>query len=172
MKGTALAPSKHLSSLTLLLGATLALSSCGTQQAGTAAIVDGSAISDKDVQTVAVELAPLAQGQPPISPGVVLSNMILQPYVLAEAGKNAPDDTQVRKAIAKVAKPSPLTMDVVRTNLAIQTLTPESKASILTKLAKAKITVNPRYGAFDIKQVAVLPISPDWIKAGPASVAK
>jgi hypothetical protein len=172
MKGMALAPSKHLRLLTLLLGATLALSSCGAQQAGTAATVDGTVISEKDTQAVALELAPLAQGQQPISPGVVLSNMILAPFVLAEAGKNAPDDAQVRKAIAKVANPSPRTMDVVRTNLAIQSLSPESKTTILAKLGKAKIIVNPRYGAFDIKQVAVLPLSPNWIKAGPASAAK
>lgn len=172
MKGMALAPSKHLKLLTLLLGATLALSSCGTQQAGTAATVDGTIISEKDVQTVAVELAPLAQGQQPISPSVVLGNLILEPYVLAEAGKGAPDDAQVRKAIAKVANPSSLTMNVVRTNLAIQSLSQESKTTILAKLGKAKVSVNPRYGAFDIKQVAVVPISPNWIKAGPGSGSK
>jgi hypothetical protein len=185
MKGTALAPSQHIRSTlgrartsrtafagVVLLGATLALSACGTQQAGTAAIVDGSAISEQDVQAVAVELAPLAQGQQQISPSIVLGNLILEPYVLAEAGKGAPSDAQVRQAIAKVANPSSLTMNVVRTNLAIQSLSPAAKKSILAKLGKAKVTVNPRYGSFNATQAALVPISPDWIKASASPGAK
>lgn len=177
MKGMALAPSNHLKplrtlkSLTLLLGATLVLSSCGTQQAGTAATVDGTIISEKDVQAVAAELAPTAPAAPRI-PSIVLRNLILEPYVMAAAGNTAPDDAEVRKAIAQVANPSALALDVVRTNLAIQSLSDESKTSILAKLRKAKISVNPRYGVFDLDQVEVIPIASNWVKAGPTSGAK
>jgi len=101
--------------LTLLLGATLALSACGAQQAGAAAIVNGTAISDKDVQTVSLQLNSIAQGQQPLTPSIVLVNMILAPYVLAEAertGKGVPD-AQARKVIAKLANPSRPTLDFV-----------------------------------------------------------
>ena len=56
--------------------------------------------------------------------------------------------------------------------LALQSLDQASKTSILTKLGKAKITVNPRYGTFDAKQIALTPISPNWIKASASSAAK
>ena len=187
MKGTALAPSQHIRStlgrtrtsrmafsarlLTLLLGATLAVSACGAQQAGAAAIVDGKSISDQDVQTASLQLNTLSPGQP-VLPSLVLRNLILEPYVLAEAGKSTPGDATVRKAIAKLVNPSPATMDVVRTDLAIQALSPASKASILNKLSKVKITVNPRYGTFDATRVTVLATSPDWIKATASTGAK
>src|SRR5665811_582692 len=91
MKGTALAPSQHIRSrlgsartsrtsrmafsaqlLTLLLGATLALSACGAQQAGAAAIVDGETISAQDVQTASLQLNTFAPAQQQFTPSVVL----------------------------------------------------------------------------------------------------
>ena len=193
MKGTALAPSQHIRStlgrartsrtsrmafsaqlLTLLLGATLALSACGAQQAGAAAIVDGKTISAQDVQTASLQLNTFEPGQQQFTPSVVLRNLILGPFVLAEASRNGKtvSDAQARQAIAKVANPSPSTITYVKTALAIQTLSPASKTSILAKLAKAQITVNPRYGAFDATQGEVLPTSPNWIKASASPGAK
>ena len=187
MKGTALAPSQHLRSmpgttgtsrkalaarsLSLLLGATLALSACGSQAPGAAAIVDGSTISDKDVQTVALELNTIAQGQTKLTPSVVLLNLILAPYVLSEAGRTGKTvpDAQARSVIAKVPNPSPATMDFVRMQLAIPNLSTASKTAILAKLAKADVNVNPRYGTFDPARIEMLPSSPNWIKTGTSS---
>jgi hypothetical protein len=186
MKGTALAPSQHLRSTlgitrasgtaraaVVLLCATLALSACGAQQAGAAAIVNGTAISDNDVQTVAVQLNALPQVQQKLTPSVVLLNLILAPYVLAEAdraGKRVPE-AEVRKVVAKIPNPSSATMDFVRMQLAIPSLSEASKASILATLGKTKITVNPRYGTFDVKQAAITPTSPNWIKPSASQVA-
>lgn len=171
MKGTALAPSQHLRStlgftLTLVLGATLALSACGTQQPGAAAIVNGTAIRDQDVQKVAVQLNALPEIQEKLTLNVILLDLILAPYVLTEAdkaGKTVPE-AEVRKIVDKVPNPSPATTDFVRMQLAIPGLSKASRSSILATLAEAKITVNPRYGAFDLKQAAILPITPNWIK--------
>jgi hypothetical protein len=187
MKGTALAPSQHLRSIlgttrtaraafatVVLLVAAVALSACGAQQANSAAIVNGTTISEKDVQGVATQLNTIAQGEQKLTPGIVLLNLILAPYVLAEAdraGKGVPD-AQARKVIAKVGSPSRETLDFVRMQLAIPTLTPEAKAAILAKVAKAKITVNPRYGRFDAKQIAISENSPNWIKAAAPAAAK
>jgi hypothetical protein len=63
-------------------------------------------------------------------------------------------------------------MKVIRTDLAIQSLSPESKASILARLGKVKITVNPRYGSFDATRGALVPISPDWIQTSTSSGTK
>lgn len=158
----------------VVFGATLGLSGCGTQQAGAAAIVDGRTLSDKDVQTVSTQLNTLAQSQQQLTPSDALLNLILAPYVIAEAeraGKGVPD-AQARKVIEKVANPSRPTIDFVRMQLAIPSLTDAAKVSILTKLGKASITVNPRYGTFDPKQITLVPTSPNWIKASPAAGAK
>ena len=175
MKGTALAPSQHIRSTlgrsrafraaAVLLGATLALSACGTQP-GAAAIVDGTTISNTDVQTVSLDLKKVVQGQQQFTPSIVLVNLILEPYVLAEAkrtGKNV-SDAQARKVLAKVANPSRATLDFVRMQLAIPSLSQAGQQSILARLGKAKITVNPRYGTFDAKK-GLVPTSPNWIKA-------
>jgi hypothetical protein len=184
MKGTALAPSQHIRSTlgrarlpragfvaVVLLGATLTLSACGARQAGAAAIVDGTTISEADVQTASLQLNTVSPGQP-VLPSLVLRNLILEPYVLAEAGKSAPDDAAVRKAIAKLVNPSPATMQVVRTDLAIQALSPASKASIVNKLSKVKIDVNPRYGTFDASQVAMRATSSNWINPSASAGTK
>ena len=155
-----------------LLGVTLALSACGPQEVGAAAIVNGSAISDKDVQAVSLQLNTLAQGETKLTSSNVLLSLILAPFVLAEAARTGKkvSDAEVRKVIDKVAKPSPATMEFVRMQLALQSLDDAGKASILTKLGTAKITVSPRYGTLDTKQVTLVPSAPNWIKAGQPSV--
>jgi len=158
----------------ILLGATLALSACGTQELNAAAIVNGTAIKDKDVQIVSLQLNKLTQGQQKLTTGNVLVSLILAPYVLTEAsriGKNV-SDAEVRKVIEKVPEPAPPTMEFVRMQLALQSLDEPGRVSILTKLSKAKITVNPRYGKFDLKQVALVPSSPNWIKPAATSGAR
>lgn len=185
-KGTALAPSQHIrfsrtatsrtaGAAAVLLGASLALSACGAQEAGAAAIVNGSTISDKDLQSASLQLAALAKSeqQAQIPTRVVLLNLILAPYVNSEADRIGKGVTsaQAIKAIPKVVNPSPTLVDFVRMQLAIPSLTQASKDSILVDLEKAKITVNPRYGTFVAKQVALNATSPDWIKASTATVA-
>ena len=188
MKGTALAPSQHVRSTpgrtrtsraslvtVVLFVAALALSGCGTQRPGAAAIVNGTTISEKDLQTVTGQLNMLAQGEQKVAPSDILMNLILMPYVLAEAdraGKAVPD-AQARKVIAKVPSPSRQTLDLVRMNMAIASLTPAAKTAILAKLGKAEITVNPRYGTFDPKKkLAIVSTTPNWIKASAPSGAK
>jgi hypothetical protein len=186
-KGTALAPSQHIRAsktrtsrtsrtalaAVVLLGASLALSACGAQEAGAAAIVNGSTISDKDLQTASLQLEALTKSeqQAQIPTSVILLNLILAPYVDAEAdrvGKGV-TNAEVIKAIPKVVNPSPALVDFVRMQLAIPSLTQASKDSILAKLEKAKITVNPRYGTLDLKQATLNPTSPDWIKTSTAT---
>ena len=71
-----------------------------------------------------------------------------------------------------MANPSPSTIAFVQMQLAIQKLDQASKTRIVAELGKAKITVNPRYGTFDVTQIALTPIEPNWIKASAPSPAK
>jgi hypothetical protein len=189
-KGTALAPSQHhhptwgkprtarrafpVVLLSILLGATLALSACGAQESSAAAIINGTSISDKDVQGVTDQLNILSQGGQKLSPSNTLLSLILAPYVLAEAkrvGKTV-SESQARQVIAKISDPSPATITFVRMQLALQGLDQASRTAIVSKLGKAKITINPRYGTLDTKRIAMTPTSPNWIKASTASPAK
>jgi hypothetical protein len=156
----------------VLFVAAMGLSGCGAQQADAAAIVDGTAISEKDVQTVTRQLNSLAQGEQKLVPSDILMNLILMPYVLAEAGRTGKvvPDAQARKVIAKVSNPTRKTIDLVRMNLAIESLTPADRTAILARLGKAEITVNPRYGTFNPKKkLAIVATTPNWIKVGASS---
>jgi len=186
-KGTALAPSQHVRSTlgkprtsrlafltafsVLLLGATLVVSACGAQEAGAAAIVNGTSISDRDVQTVSDQLNAVAPDGQKISSREALFSLMLAPYVrdeAARAGKTV-SASEALKAIDGVVDPAPATIEFVEMRLAVQQLGDASKSSIVSKLRKAKISVNPRYGTFDAKQIALNPTSPNWIKASTPS---
>lgn len=186
-KGTALSPSQNPRSRSgrtrtsrmafaavLLLGATAAVSGCGAQQSSAAAIVNDTVISDQDVQSVSNQLNKLATDGQQLKTSDALLSLILAPYVLAEAkrvGKTV-SVSQARQVIAKVTDPSPSTIQFVQMQLEIQGLDQASKTSIVNQLGKAKITVNPRYGTFDAKQVTLTPITPNWFKATAPSATK
>ena len=150
--------------MTLLVGATLTLSGCdAVQQADAAAIVNDTVVSDQDVQTVSRQLSavdPQAQNL-----GFVLVNLMVGPYVLAEAERvhKTVSDADVRKAIPNVVDPSPATITYLQMQGALAQLDDNSKVAIVKELSKAKITINPRYGAFDTTQ-GLIPNSPNWIK--------
>ena len=150
----------------LVLGATLALSGCGAQQSGAAAIVNDTVISDQEIQTVSEQVNQIDPAGQKLSSSDALLSLILAPYVLAEAkraGKTI-SASQARQVIAKVANPSPSTIEFVQMQLAVQQLDDASKSSIVGQLGKAKITVNPRYGTFDPQRIVITPTAPNWIK--------
>lgn len=160
----------------LVLAAALALSGCGAQQSGAAAIVDGTVISDKDVQSVADQVNKISAGSAAekLTMSNALLTLILAPYVRAEAervGKTVAP-SQARVAIAKVADPSDATIEFVQMQLALGQLDQASKTAIVDQLNKVKITVNPRYGTYDPKQISLVPITSNWLKAGATSPAK
>jgi hypothetical protein len=189
-KGTALAPSQHNHRtlgkprsfrrpfpavfLTVLLGATLGVSACGAQESSSAAIVDGVSISERDVQSISSEVNALAQGGQRLSPSDALLSMILAPYVRDEAKRiHKPiDESAARLVVKKIAHPSAATLRFVEMQLGVQELDQASKNLIVAELNKAKITVNPRYGRFDPKQIAMTASSPDWFKASPTTPVK
>jgi hypothetical protein len=162
--------------MTLLLGVTLALSACGTQQAGAAAIIDGQSISDSDVQNVTLELNTLTQStqsKDKLTPNIVLLNLIVSRFLLPEAQRTgkAVTEAQARKIIPRLPNPSRGTLDFIRMQMVAQSLSPASTAAILAKLGKAKVVINPRYGTFDAKR-GIVATSPNWIKAVTPAGAK
>jgi len=179
-KGSALAPSHDLRSMLgrtrrsllafpralamVLVGATLSLSACDSaQEAGAAAIVNGTVIGDQEVQTVSTQVRPVdPEAQ---NPGYVLINLMIVPFVLAEADRanKTISEADARKALPNLVDPSPATIKYLQMKGALGQLDDVSKAAIVKELSKAKVTVNPRYGTFDLAQ-GLIPNSPNWIK--------
>ena len=143
------------------------MSACGTQEASSAAIVNGVSISEQDVQSISSQVNTLSQGGQKLTPSDALLSMILAPYVLDEANRvhKTIAESQARLVVKRIAHPSAATLRFVEMQLAVQELDQASKNLIVGELNKAKITVNPRYGSFDPKQVAMTSTSPNWIKA-------
>ncbi|MEO8518181.1 MAG: hypothetical protein ABI438_03305 [Dermatophilaceae bacterium] len=153
--------------LTLMLGAAFGLSGCGTQEPSAAAIINGTSISEREVQSVADEVNTLAEGGAKISSSNALLSLILAPYVLDEAERvhKTISESQAKQVIAKIAHPSAATVRFVQMQLAVPELDQASKNLIVGQLDKASIIVNPRYGTLDLKQIAMNPTTPNWIKA-------
>jgi hypothetical protein len=86
-------------------------------------------------------------------------------------GKGVSED-QARVAVKEIKNPTPATLQFVRTSLAANALSEQARTAVLSEVSKAKITVNPRFGTLDRKQLTLRPPAPDWIKpAAPSATA-
>ena len=158
----------------LVLGVTLALTACGPQEAGAAAIVGDRVITDKDVQTAAQETNSGVQGlKQPFTSTDTLFFLNISPYVLDAAahGGHGVSVSQAQQALTKLSNPSPATLEFARTYIAAGQLTPEEKQAVVDQLQKAKVTVSPRYGRFDLKTLTFDTREPNWIKSTPQPTA-
>ena len=112
-----------------------------------------------------------ARGAAEAHPGDTLVSLILAPFVIDQAekdGKGISED-QARTAVKEIANPSPATLEFVRTSLAANALSEQARTAVLSEVSKAKISVNPRYGTLDRKQLTLKPPAPNWMKPAPAS---
>lgn len=156
----------------LVLGAAVALSGCGAQP-GAAAIVNDRVISNHDAQVAADQTNAAVPGlQQKLTPANTLVSLILAPYVLAKASASGHgvSVSQAEQILAKVPNPAASTVEFVRTQLALQSLSPQDQQAILDEVGKAKITVSPRYGTFDPKKLALdTNARPNWISKDSAT---
>lgn len=168
-----MAPSQHIRStagktMALLLGVTLALSACGTQQPSAAAVVNETVISDKDVQNVSLQISELDPNSEKLAPTNALVSLILEPYVVAEGNRvgKSVSDAEVLKVIDKISDPTVATANFVRMQILAQQLDEASQLVVADQVGKADITLNPRYGIFNAKQ-GFTRIPPNWLKPTP-----
>jgi hypothetical protein len=149
------------------------VSGCGAKQSDTAAVVNGTVISENDVQTVSRQRSAADQGREKFSASDALFGLILAPFVFAESNrqrKSVPDQ-QVLQIIGKIPKPTPATANFVKMQLLLQQLDPTSLTRIGAQLGQAKIVVNPRYGTYLPKQ-GLVQTSPNWIKVSTSPAAR
>jgi hypothetical protein len=148
----------------VVAAAALALSGCAT--ADTAAIVNGTVISEEEAQE-AVRQIKEAQPQAEIdTPGAVRA-LVFAPFIndaAAKSGKGQ-SDSSAKAALGDVADPSRATLELVKASMVSGQLTPEEQREIAAQIAAADITINPRYGTFDKKTLSFGDSQLNWIKS-------
>jgi hypothetical protein len=154
--------------LAAALAVTPLISACGTTQAGAAAIVGDRRITVDEVQTATEQLKGLVQDPSQITQQLVLGWLIANPYavqVAGEQGKGVSRNDALNffeqahfTNSGGGTTPSEAAISAVQSAYALQLLTGQTadpqtakKAvdEILADLKAAKVSVNPRYGAFD-----------------------
>lgn len=151
----------------ILAGSVLAVSGCAT--ADTAAVVDGQRITEQEAQEAARQVTKVQPDSgldtPQAVASLVMARFINQ--VADQAGKGL-SDSAARAAVASIPDPAPSTLQLVKASLAWNQMTSEEQNKAVTAASKANITVNPRYGSFDAKNVRFSASTPNWIKPQPA----
>jgi hypothetical protein len=163
------------SAAVLALGAALATTGCGATSADRAATVDGTVISESDLQTTMREVNAMepALVQNALSPSSTLTALVQAPVVLdVLAGKGiAVSDSVARRTATErgLRDPSEGTLQIVRLATAIGNaqqggqITESDAATLQERLGALDVTVNPRYGAFDPQTASVQLTQPGWI---------
>jgi len=156
----------------------LLLSGCGTT--GTAAIVDGSVITEQSVQVAtqqindqiaAINKKNPSQASQPLTTSSVLNWLIWAPSLLAEseAVGQAQSDASAKALLTAVPDPDPATILLVRAQGALNAVQNDTNAShaVLVRIQHLKVTVNPRFGSFEPTGGLLNPASPNWLPAQP-----
>lgn len=152
------------------LGGGLSLTGCGTTNV--AAIVDGSVITQDEVEAAADQLNEQFDPPQPITPKQVLGALIIAPTVISSAEKYGHPQAADAAAtsLTKVSDPAASTVAIIQENTALQAAQQAEQQELVAAVTKLKVTVNPQYGAFDPNTATVTDITPSWItSAEPAA---
>jgi hypothetical protein len=152
------------------VAAVLAVSGCAT--ADTAAIVNGQRITEQEVQEATSQITK-AYPDSTLDSANALSSLVMAGFinqVADESGKGL-SDSAAKAAVGEIVDPSPATLELVKSSLASQQLSTIEQGKVVELARKAEVTINPRYGTFDAKQVRFDASQPNWIKAEPATPA-
>lgn len=154
--------------VTAVVVGVLAVSGCAT--ADTAAIVNGDRITEQELQEATSQIT-TAFPDSSLTAANALSSLVMASFinqVAEEAGKGL-SDSAAKAAVADIEDPAPATLELVKSSLSSQQLTSQEQGKVVELASKAKVTLNPRYGTFDSKQVRFDVSAPNWIKPEPAA---
>lgn len=158
----------------LAVGAALVTAGCGESSADRAAVVDGTVITETELQTAMKELNAMDPGllQDKLSPSGTLSALVQAPVVLeflAAQGIVISDSVATRTAADRgVVDPSDSTIEVVKLASAISAAQASQKlgdtAPLLQQLREQDVEVNPRYGTYNPETASITAGLPSWVK--------
>ena len=159
----------------LALGAALATTGCGVSSADRAATVDGTVITETEVQTSTRELNALKPTpfEKPLTTTATLGYLLqAQPLIDEVGAKGVVVSESVASALATqlgLKEPSDGTILIIR-SLAAQSSaagdgkwTDADQAALVARQESRVVTVNPRYGRFDPKTATITAVRPSWI---------
>lgn len=152
----------------LAAAAALGLSGCAT--ADTAAVVNGTVISEQDAQKAALQIQQ-AQPDSTITTPDAVAALIMANFIneVADSVGKGLSESAARAAIPNIPDPAPATLELVKSSLAWNQMTEDEHTKAIDLASQADITINPRYGTFDPKQVKFEASSPNWIKPEPTT---
>ncbi|MGL5859223.1 MAG: SurA N-terminal domain-containing protein [Angustibacter sp.] len=156
----------------LVAVAALGLGGCSPREPGAAAVVGDRRIT---TQQVADAVRGIKAGNPQVGKTeqlerTVLYFLVLAPYV-ADAARDegvAVSDAQAEALLSESSDPDPDAVMVFRTFLALRQLQEardtEGLDRLQQRLAAAAPDINPRYGVFDAREVAIVDTNPNWLE--------
>ena len=149
------------------VAAVLAVSGCAT--ADTAAVVNGTTITEREAQEAARQIQ-AAQPDSGLDTPNAVASLIMAGFIntVADSVGKGLSDSAARAAVPAIDQPSPATLTLVRASLAWNQMSSDERTKAVDLASKAHITINPRYGTFDAKAIKFNPSTPNWIKAVPA----
>jgi hypothetical protein len=145
----------------------LVVSGCAT--ADTAAIVNGHRITEQEVQEATAQITK-AYPDSTLNSANALSSLVMAGFINQVADENGKglSDSAAKAAITEIEEPTAATLELVKSSLSSQQLTTVEQGKVVELASKAEVSMNPRYGTFDAKQVRFDASQPNWIKAEPA----
>lgn len=159
----------------------LALSACsGLGSPGSAAVVDGRVISDRDVQTVAGELGAGTSGEVTVAQVVPLMIVdgVVDDIASEITGGSSREDARAALGANAVEGQQPVeysdvTLDFIATNLELNAIQQNdlARAEFDARLQELDVEVNPRYGTVDEEQglrAGIGAVSFPWLEAADA----
>lgn len=167
-------PVRHLVAA-LVLGAALVTAGCGINRASTAAVVDGSVISQSDVTSAMREVNQMEPAllQAELTPSSALTALIQAPVVLDFLGGQGlvvSDSVATGEARSRgVEDPSASTLEIIRLASSITAaqgsgqLTQDDTVVLSETLRSQDVEVNPRYGTFNAETSSVDLGLPTWV---------
>lgn len=145
------------------LGGVLALTGCGTND--TAAVVDGSRISQTDAALAAQQINKQFKPDAPLTTSDALGLLIIAPTIIsaAEASGHPQSEESARSRLGAVQDPSDATVELVRANTALQAFDQTNTTALLKQIRALTVSLNPRYGTFDAAKPGIVAKNAPWI---------
>lgn len=156
--------SVRATAVALVLGTSLALAGCSVAGPNTAAVVNGTRITEQDVDIAVRQVNEAFRPQTPFTPDKALTALIWAPEILDFAAANGfPQSESAARAMISLPDPAPSTVLLVRSSNALGHLTQEHQVELSERLKGLHVKVNPKFGTFDNSQAMIVPDQPDWL---------
>jgi hypothetical protein len=159
----------------LAVGVALVTAGCGVAAPDRAAVVDGTVITERDLQVAMSQVNGMdpALLQQPLTPSGTLTALVQAPVILdflEGKGVVVSESVATREARDRgVSNPSEDTLSIIKLATSITAaqqsgqLTEADGQALTEQLQALEVEVNPRYGAFSPETASIQLVAPEWV---------